>query len=117
MIFTDMEITAMLLTLIAMVLDVITGLVAAAYEHKISSSEMRKGFFRKSAIGLMIIIFGFAEVAVKNVSGLDFNGMTVDVACTFVIFMEVVSCLENIKIINPDLAKFLDLFGGKHEKN
>lgn len=94
-------------------LDLITGIVGAIRnDEQIKSSKLRDGLFKKVgfvfcyALGVLI---NYAE----NLFTLPFDVDLVPVICTYAVITEVVSIIENISKINPDLLpdKLKELIG------
>lgn len=84
-------------------LDLITGIVGAIRDgDQIKSSKLRDGLFKKVgfifcyALGIAI---NYAETFLTLPFGIDL----VPVICTYAIVTEVVSIIENISKINPDI--------------
>lgn len=94
-------------------LDLVTGIVGAIrYGEQIKSSTLRDGLFKKVgfvfcyALGVLI---NYAE----NLLDLPFGVDLVPVICTYAVITEVVSIIENISKINPDILpdKLKELIG------
>lgn len=94
-------------------LDLITGIVGAIRDgDQIKSSKLRDGLFKKVgfifcyALGIAI---NYAETFLSVPFGVDL----VPVICTYAIVTEVVSIIENISKINPDILpdKLKELIG------
>lgn len=94
-------------------LDLITGLVGAIRDgEQIKSSKLRDGLFKK--VGF---VFCYALGVLINYAGnlltLPFGVDLVPVICTYAIITEVVSIIENISKINPNILpeKLKELIG------
>ena len=94
------------IVLIALVfngLDLITGIVGALRDgEQIKSSKLRDGLFKK--VGFIFcytlgVLINYAE----NFLTLPFGVDLLPVICTYAIITEVVSIIENIAKINPDI--------------
>jgi phage-related holin len=94
-------------------LDLVTGIVGAIRDGgQIKSSKLRDGLFKKVgfvfcyALGVLI---NYAESYLTLPFGVDL----VPVICTYAIITEVVSIVENIAKINPDILpeKIKELIG------
>lgn len=94
-------------------LDLITGIVGAIRDgEQIKSSKLRDGLFKKVgfvfcyALGVLI---NYAE----DLLTLPFRVDLVPVICTYAVITEVVSVIENISKINPDILpdKLKELIG------
>lgn len=89
-------------TLIFMVADIITGFMQAIINKDVDSQKMREGIMRKGLLILVIILSFVAQYA--------FNIPQVSkVVCLYIIFMEVISILENVKKAGIDLGKLGEL--------
>lgn len=94
-------------------LDLITGIVGAIKDgEQIKSSILRDGLFKK--VGFVFcyalgVIINYAE----NLLTLPFGVDLVPVICTYTVITEVVSIIENISKINPDILpdKLKELIG------
>lgn len=92
-------------------LDLLTGLVAAVRKHDIQSGKLRDGLFKK--VGFVLCYF-VAWLLDTHGGSIGFQ-LAVDVLPCVVLYVcttELVSVLENITIINPDLLpeKLAELF-------
>lgn len=94
-------------------LDLITGIIGAIRDgEQIKSSKLRDGLFKK--VGFIFcytlaIAINYAETFLT----LPFCVDLVPVICTYAIVTEVVSIIENISKINPDILpdKLKELIG------
>lgn len=99
---------------VMMVIDIITGLAGAAKDRDINSGKMREGLWHKAGYFGLIALAAVYEVATVyinfEVAELGI-GMTapeipaVTAVCAFVVLTEVVSIIENLCVLNPDIAK------------
>lgn len=104
-----------LLALVFNGLDLITGIVGALRDgEQIKSSKLRDGLFKK--VGFIFcytlgIVINYAE----NYLILPFGVDLVPIISTYAIITEVVSIVENISKINPDILpdKLKSLIGYK----
>lgn len=94
-------------------LDLVTGIIGAIRNgEQIKSSKLRDGLFKK--VGF---IFCYALGIAINYAGsyltLPFGVNLVPVICAYAIITEVVSIVENISKINPDILpeKLKELIG------
>ena len=73
---------------------------------------MRTGLWHKLALVFAIIVAGLADVAVAAEVGLGFQMPIFEAACIYACLMELTSILENLKLMNPELAntKLMSLF-------
>lgn len=94
-------------------LDLITGMVGAIRDgEQIKSSKLRDGLFKKVGF-IFCYALGVAINYAETFLTLPFGVDLVPVFCTYAIITEVVSIIENISKINPDLLpdKLKELIG------
>ena len=90
------------LTLI--VCDFVFGFAGAAKNGCISSRKMRDGLWHKfGSIGLMVVA-SIVDGALAGGVQLEFTEPVLIVTCLYISMMELVSVVENLTILNPDLA-------------
>lgn len=91
--------------------DLLTGLIGAIRKHDVESSKLRDGIFKK--IGFLICYaLAFLLDNYGGTIGINISVNILPIVIAYVVFTEVVSIIENISIINPDLLpdKLMDLF-------
>lgn len=94
-------------------LDLITGIIGAIRNgDQIKSNKLRDGLFKKVGFifcYVLSIAINYAETYLTLPFGVDL----VPVICTYAIITEVVSIIENIYKINPDILpeKLKELIG------
>lgn len=94
-------------------LDLITGIVGAIRDgEQIKSSILRDGLFKKVGF-VFCYALGVLINYAKNLLTLPFGVDLVPVICTYAVITEVVSIIENISKINPDILpdKLKELIG------
>lgn len=94
-------------------LDLITGIVGAIRDgEQIKSSILRDGLFKKVGF-IFCYALGMAINYAESYLTLPFGVNLVPVICTYAIITEVVSIVENISKINPDILpkKLKELIG------
>lgn len=96
---------------VMMLFDIITGFAAAAKNKTIESGKMREGAWHKAGFFGLILLAYFWEVgSVWINTETAYLGFTVPevpsvgVICAFIVAIEVVSILENLAALNPDIA-------------
>lgn len=108
--------TFIVVTLVFMGIDIISGLAKGLVTHTFSSTEMRKGFGHKLAIILALCAVAVVQVALFDPNfSLDFDVPLFDVSCGLIIFMEFCSILENCCIMNPQLDSVIGKYFDKSE--
>ena len=100
---TDAMAWAIIACLCLMVFDIFSGFTAALKNRELSSTKMREGLFHKCSLVMCLVLAWCIEMFVMHVPDLGFNVPLVIPACILIFAMEVVSILENIVKINPDL--------------
>lgn len=111
-------IEVVVVSLFFILMDVATGVCKAAYKRELSSSKMREGLWHKAGEAFLLLLGIAAQYAV------DYAGVPADIPsavfntiAVYIIGMELVSILENISELNPELklAKIMQLFGKNKE--
>lgn len=100
-----------IITCCFIVFDVISGLVQAIANKQLYSTKMKQGLWHKCGF-LLAICFGIlCEVTMKYVD-IGFTLPIMNAVCMFIIATELVSILENLAKLSPELAnsKFMDIF-------
>ena len=92
-------------------LDVISGFAQACVNHTVDSSVMRRGLWHKAAYVLAIMLAILCEYSAVYID-LGFALPIVAPVCGFISATEIVSILENLGKINPEIAqsKLLEFF-------
>lgn len=95
-------------SLIFMVGDYVSGFIQAVINNNVDSKIMREGLFRKILLVLVIILSFIFQYA--------FNIPLISkVVCIYIIIMEIVSILENLKKAGVDLGKLGELLKIKQD--
>ena len=100
-----------IVALIFNALDLVTGLVSAVKSKDIQSSKLRDGLFKK--VGFIFCYFVAWLVDTQaDVIGFQLGVTILPVIILYVCTTELVSILENISKINPDILpeKLMELF-------
>lgn len=96
-------------SLVFILADVLSGVISALIQKNLDSQKMREGLLRKILL-IMIIVLSF-------VFQYAFNTMIISkTVCIYIIFMELVSILENVKKAGVDLGKLGELLKIKPEE-
>lgn len=91
------------IVLILITFDVLTGIIKALSTKTLCSSQMRSGLYRKTGEILTVfaaVLFDYAN----GVFELGFNVSILYGVCTYISVMEVLSIIENLCVINPLLS-------------
>ena len=86
-------------------LDIITGLLKAVYEKNLESECIRKGLIHKTGEILAVAVAFLIEYSQTVILSINFDIPIVKGVCIYIILMEILSVLENICVINPQLRK------------
>lgn len=92
-------------------LDLVTGIISAIKDKDIQSAKLRDGLFKK--VGFMLCYFVAWLVDTEGeLIGFKFGVKMLPVIILYVCTTELVSILENISKINPDILpeKLMELF-------
>lgn len=107
----DIDWHILIVVLVFIVMDVVTGMMKAFMKKELCSTVMRNGLFRKSAFFLAIAFSYACEYGMMYLE-LGFTMPIVATVGIYICLTETVSILENLGEINPELAnkKFMQLF-------
>lgn len=97
--------------------DIIVGIIGALKLKNLQSSKMRDGFFKKLGFVCCYILALLIDTKGAMI-GLQISVKIVPIIVLYVVTTEIVSIIENICIINPDLLpdKLKSLFHVTKEK-
>lgn len=104
----------MIIVLIFILFDVVTGWLKALYTGTANSSIMRKGLFHKLG-EVLALIFGYVCETVFPLIEIEISIPFVAGIATYIVLMETASVIENIAILNPGLSKILSKFFSSEE--
>lgn len=90
--------------------DIITGYIQAIINKNLDSQKMRTGLLHKVLIVIIIILSFIIQYAfsIKYISS---------VVCIYVVIMEIISILENLKKAGIEIGKIGDILKEKAEDN
>lgn len=118
------ELCALGITAILIAMDYLSGIAAAASRRDLQSSKMREGLWHKlGEVGAILLAYLVAEEG--HYIGLPYQiDLLIPAVLIWISVMEITSILENLAILNPDLASagFLQIFkktteGNDHHEN
>lgn len=107
--------TSIIIALIFNGLDLLTGIISAIRAHELKSSRLRDGLFKK--VGFILCYFlAWLMDKYGSIVGFKLPLAILPVIILYVCTTELVSILENITKINPDILpdKLMQMF---HVKN
>lgn len=99
------------------VFDLLTGILGALREHSLQSGKMRDGLFKKVGFLCCYALAILLDTQAETI-GLALDVKVLPVVIGYAVATEVISIIENISRINPDLLpdKLLGLFHVSKEK-
>lgn len=98
-----------IVTLIFIIIDVITGVLKAAENKDLNSTTMRKGIYHKAAYLLIILLASVCQISLLYFN-INIDLPLIEPTCSYIIFCELMSILENIGEMNPTLKSFIEKF-------
>lgn len=98
--------TLVIIVLVAIAADIVTGLIAALYKREFKSSVMREGLFHKIGEVCAVALLYGVEYA-QPIIGIDTGLPLFAVGCGYLVLMEVGSILENIGKFAPGLPDII----------
>lgn len=121
MTMTTTNVWCMLAVVFFIIVDYVTGIAKAIMQDNLSSKKMREGLGHKFTYLILVLVAWFIDEINLHVD----LGLPVSVfVCTVggICLIELTSILENITVINPELAgaPFMQIFSqstsGKHKE-
>lgn len=99
------------ITLIFIIFDFLTGFMQAVANKEVSSEKLRKGLFHKCGFMLAVCLGLLCEWAMQFVN-LGFDVPIATAVCVYIILTEIMSILENLGKMSPELANstFMQIF-------
>ena len=99
------------------VADVVTGFSQACANKTLSSVKMRQGLWHKSAYVFAVAVAMLCEYS-TNMLDLGFTAPLTIPVCSFIALTELVSIVENLGRLNPDImgSKLLDFFSNNRSR-
>lgn len=99
-----------IVTLCFILADVIVGFISAVIQKNVDSQKMREGLLRKILLIIVIILsfiiqYGFNITIISRV------------VCIYIVVMEIISILENLKKAGIDLKKLGEILKIKNEES
>lgn len=113
------ELCALGITAILIAMDYLSGIAAAASRGDIQSSKMREGLWHKLG-EVVAILLAYLVAEEGHYIGLPYQiNLLIPAVLIWISVMEITSILENLAILNPDLASagFLQIFKKTTEEN
>lgn len=100
-----------IITLVFNALDLITGIITAVKNKDIQSAKLRDGLFKKAGFIMCYFVAWLVDTYGSRI-GFQFGISILPIIILYVCTTELVSILENICKINPDILpeKLMELF-------
>lgn len=110
--------TSTVIALVFNVLDLATGIITALKEKNLKSSKLRDGLFKKVGFIICYLIAWIVDNYGAEI-GFSIGVPVLPVIILYTCSTELVSIIENISVINPDIVpeKIMDMFHVKHEED
>lgn len=83
-------------------MDLITGIVGGLKEHKVCSAKLRDGLFKKVGFVFCYLLGWFID-SYGSLIGFSLPVSVLPVVVTYAVTTEIVSIIENIHRINPEI--------------
>lgn len=99
-----------IITCAFMIGDIVSGFLKAWRAHDIKSRALREGLFHKSAFIGVIALAQLTELAAAKFPQIELNLPITGGICAYIILTEIVSVLENLRDINPDIGGVMNRF-------
>ena len=82
----------------------------AWHDNDLQSRALRNGLFHKSAFLGLIGVAQLTELAADKMPEIELNVPIVGAICAYIVLTELVSVLENLRDINPDIGGIMNRF-------
>lgn len=94
-----------------MLLDIISGFTAAVINKRVDSSKMKEGLLHKCGFILAICLGCLCDYSMVYID-VGFNIPIQEAVCVYIILTELMSNLENLGKISPELSntQFMSIF-------
>lgn len=90
--------------------DIISGVLKAWHAHDMQSKALRNGLYHKAAFLGVIGLAQLTELAADKMPEIELNVPITGAICAYIVFTELVSVLENLRDINPDIGGIMNRF-------
>ena len=109
-----MKVGALIVVTIFIAFDIGTGWLKALSTGTADSSIMRKGLFHKLA-EILAVLFGYTCEIIFPLVDINVQLPLATGIATYIVVMETASIVENLAIMNPNLAEILRRFFSKEK--
>lgn len=93
-----------------MLADIISGVLKAWHAHDVKSKALRNGLYHKAAFLGLIGLSQLTELAADKIPEIELSLPITSAICAYIVLTEIVSVLENLRDINPDIGGVLNRF-------
>lgn len=93
-----------------MLADIISGVLKAWHAHDVQSKALRNGLYHKAAFLGVIGLAQLTELAADKIPEIELNLPITGAICAYIVLTELVSVLENLRDVNPDIGGVLNRF-------
>lgn len=93
-----------------MLADIVSGFIKAWHDNDLQSRALRNGLFHKAAFLGLIGVAQLTELAADKMPEIELNVPIVGAICAYIVLTELVSVLENLRDINPDIGGIMNRF-------
>lgn len=97
------------ITCVFMLFDIISGTTKAVKNKELSSTKAREGLYHKFGFLLLLIFAAFLNYAQGYIQ-LGVEVPLLEATSIYICCTELISTLENLRQISPELCAFLDKF-------
>ena len=97
-------------TCMFMLADIVSGFIKAWHDNNLQSRALRNGLFHKAAFLGLIGVAQLTELAADKMPEIELNVPIVGAICAYIVLTELVSVLENLRDINPDIGGIMNRF-------
>ena len=101
--------TELVLVVVFMMVDVLTGVLKALKNKELSSTKARESIYKKASF-ILFVGFGYLADFAMDYVDMGFKFPAAVTISTLIILTEAISVLENLGSINPDLVKMVAPF-------
>lgn len=101
---TEIQTWSITLACLMMLADILVGFITALINGNLSSTKMRKGLGHKALMIVLIAVCLLIELAAAHAVQILYDIPTCEVVCGYIIVMELISVLENIKAGYPEFG-------------
>lgn len=93
-----------------MLADIVSGFLKAWRAHDVKSQALRNGLFHKAAFLGIIGVAQLVELAADKIPEIELNLPITSAICAYIVLTELVSILENLRDVNPDIGGIMNRF-------